>query len=218
MALTGFLKTTGGKGLHVVLPIRATLTWDEAKSFTKSVADFLVRTFPDRFTATASKERAQGQDLHRLLAQRRRRDRDRGLRRPGPRQRARLDADRVGRARPGRAQRLLQRAQRRASGSPGRRRIPGPTSSRYGSRSPPPCERSLRSVRSGSGGILLAMTSAIDRPVDAAAPALRAASARKRARRLRVPRSWRVDRQAWRRHPARHPCWSSRSAWSTTSP
>jgi bifunctional non-homologous end joining protein LigD len=60
MALTGFLKTTGGKGLHVVLPVRATLTWEEAKSFTKSVADFLVRTFPDRFTATASKERRKG--------------------------------------------------------------------------------------------------------------------------------------------------------------
>ena len=60
IGLTGFLKTTGGKGLHVVLPIRATLGWDEAKAFTKSVADFLVRTFPDRFTATLSKERRKG--------------------------------------------------------------------------------------------------------------------------------------------------------------
>ena len=60
MKLTGFLKTTGGKGLHVVLPIRATLTWDEAKAWTRSVADFLVRTFPDRFTATASKVKRKG--------------------------------------------------------------------------------------------------------------------------------------------------------------
>jgi bifunctional non-homologous end joining protein LigD len=60
MGLTGFLKTTGGKGLHVVLPIRATLSWDEAKAFTKSAADFLVRTFPDRFTATASKAARKG--------------------------------------------------------------------------------------------------------------------------------------------------------------
>ena len=60
MKLTGFLKTTGGKGLHVVLPIRATLTWDEAKAWTRSVADFLVRTFPDRFTATATKAKRKG--------------------------------------------------------------------------------------------------------------------------------------------------------------
>lgn len=60
IGLTGFLKTTGGKGLHVVLPIRATLGWDEAKAFSKSVADFLVRTFPDRFTATLAKERRKG--------------------------------------------------------------------------------------------------------------------------------------------------------------
>ena len=60
MKLVGFLKTTGGKGLHVVLPIRAALTWDDAKSFTRAVADFLVRTFPDRFTATLSKDRRKG--------------------------------------------------------------------------------------------------------------------------------------------------------------
>ena len=60
MKLTGFLKTTGGKGLHVVLPIRPTLSWDDAKSFTKAVADFLVRTFPDRFTATLTKDRRKG--------------------------------------------------------------------------------------------------------------------------------------------------------------
>ena len=60
MKLVGFLKTTGGKGLHVVLPIRATLSWDDAKSFSRAVADFLVRTFPDRFTATAAKEKRKG--------------------------------------------------------------------------------------------------------------------------------------------------------------
>ena len=60
IGLTGFLKTTGGKGLHVVVPVRATLDWDEAKAFTRAIADFLVRTFPDRFIATASKHRRKG--------------------------------------------------------------------------------------------------------------------------------------------------------------
>jgi len=60
LTLTSFLKTTGGKGLHVVIPIRPTLDWVAAKAFTKSVADFLVRTFPDRFIATLSKAQRKG--------------------------------------------------------------------------------------------------------------------------------------------------------------
>jgi bifunctional non-homologous end joining protein LigD len=55
LGLQGFLKTTGGKGLHVVVPIRPTLDWGRAKGFTKAIADLLVSTFPDRFTATMSK-------------------------------------------------------------------------------------------------------------------------------------------------------------------
>ena len=60
IGLIGFLKTTGGKGLHVVTPIRPTLDWARAKAFTKSIADLLVTTFPDRFTATLSKSSRKG--------------------------------------------------------------------------------------------------------------------------------------------------------------
>ncbi len=60
MNLVGFLKTTGGKGLHVVLPIRATLTWDDARAFTRGVARALSRDFPDRYTASAAKARRPG--------------------------------------------------------------------------------------------------------------------------------------------------------------
>src|SRR5262245_35568476 len=60
IGLVGFLKTTGGKGLHVVMPIRPTLDWDRAKGFTKAVAELLVATLPDRFTSTASKSRRTG--------------------------------------------------------------------------------------------------------------------------------------------------------------
>ena len=60
MGLPAFLKTTGGKGLHVVVPIKRTLTWERAKAFTKAVADLMARTFPDRFVATVSKSRREG--------------------------------------------------------------------------------------------------------------------------------------------------------------
>src|SRR5262249_15013674 len=39
LALASFVKTSGGKGLHVVLPVEPTLSWDDAKAFTKSVAE-----------------------------------------------------------------------------------------------------------------------------------------------------------------------------------
>lgn len=58
--LKAFLKTTGGKGLHVVVPIRATITWKDAKALTRAVADAMVHAAPDRYTATASKSRRTG--------------------------------------------------------------------------------------------------------------------------------------------------------------
>jgi bifunctional non-homologous end joining protein LigD len=59
--LTGFLKTTGGKGLHVVVPIRPTLDWAAARVFTKSIAETLARAAPDRIvTSAASKSARKG--------------------------------------------------------------------------------------------------------------------------------------------------------------
>jgi bifunctional non-homologous end joining protein LigD len=60
LGLESFIKTTGGKGLHVVLPIRPTLGWDEIKSFTKAIAELMVRSFPDRYVATVSKAKRHG--------------------------------------------------------------------------------------------------------------------------------------------------------------
>lgn len=58
--LTAFLKTTGGKGLHVVMPIRSSLSWEQAKGLTRAMAELLVREHPDRFVATADKEARRG--------------------------------------------------------------------------------------------------------------------------------------------------------------
>jgi bifunctional non-homologous end joining protein LigD len=60
IGLRGFLKTTGGKGLHVVVPVRPVQPWDTVKGFTRAVAEVLAGTFPDRFTATMSKAARRG--------------------------------------------------------------------------------------------------------------------------------------------------------------
>jgi len=60
IGLQGFLKTTGGKGLHVVVPVRPTQPWAVVKAFSKAIADLLAMTFPDRFTAKVSKSTRHG--------------------------------------------------------------------------------------------------------------------------------------------------------------
>jgi bifunctional non-homologous end joining protein LigD len=60
IGLTPFLKTTGGKGLHVVVPIVPSATWDDVKGFTKAAAELLERTFPDRFTSKLLKVSRHG--------------------------------------------------------------------------------------------------------------------------------------------------------------
>jgi bifunctional non-homologous end joining protein LigD len=54
LKLESFVKTTGGKGLHVVLPIKPT-PWDDAKDFCRRVAEQMTADDPDRFTATIKK-------------------------------------------------------------------------------------------------------------------------------------------------------------------
>lgn len=58
--LESFVKTTGGKGLHVCVPIEPRLSWDEAKSFTQKVAKALVTESPERYVATQSKALRRG--------------------------------------------------------------------------------------------------------------------------------------------------------------
>jgi bifunctional non-homologous end joining protein LigD len=54
LKLESFVKTTGGKGLHVVLPIKPA-PWDEAKDFCRRFAEQMSSDHPDRFTATIKK-------------------------------------------------------------------------------------------------------------------------------------------------------------------
>lgn len=51
VGLVGFLKTSGGKGLHVVIPIRRHYGWDTVKTFSQSLVEHLATTIPGRFVA-----------------------------------------------------------------------------------------------------------------------------------------------------------------------
>ena len=51
LGLPAFLKTSGGKGLHVVVPIKRLHDWDTAKGFSEAVVRHLARTLGDRFVA-----------------------------------------------------------------------------------------------------------------------------------------------------------------------
>ena len=55
LGLSSFVRTTGGKGLHVVVPLVRRSPWDEAKQFARDVADAMVRHDSRRYIATASK-------------------------------------------------------------------------------------------------------------------------------------------------------------------
>jgi bifunctional non-homologous end joining protein LigD len=60
VGLTSFVKTSGGKGLHVVLPIQPSVEWDAAKQFTKAVAETMAKSRPDRYVATMTKAARRG--------------------------------------------------------------------------------------------------------------------------------------------------------------
>src|SRR3546814_9072225 len=63
LGLAAFLKTSGGKGLHVVSPLKPDAGWDVVKPFTKRIADAMAADSPDRFVATVTKSKRKGKIL-----------------------------------------------------------------------------------------------------------------------------------------------------------
>jgi bifunctional non-homologous end joining protein LigD len=60
LGLESFVKTTGGKGLHLVVPIARRHDWDEVRDFCKQVADLIVKADPAHYTANMSKAARPG--------------------------------------------------------------------------------------------------------------------------------------------------------------
>jgi bifunctional non-homologous end joining protein LigD len=60
LKLKCFLKTSGGKGLHIVVPLSPVANWDEVKDFSEAIVVHLARTVPQRFVAKSGPKNRVG--------------------------------------------------------------------------------------------------------------------------------------------------------------
>lgn len=60
LGLRSFAKTTGGKGLHVVVPLSRGASWEQVSAFAKAYAERFASTEPERFTVNMSKAARPG--------------------------------------------------------------------------------------------------------------------------------------------------------------
>jgi bifunctional non-homologous end joining protein LigD len=61
--MASFVKTSGGKGLHVVAPLKPKAEWPAVKAFAKAIADAMSADSPERFVATVTKAKRKGKTL-----------------------------------------------------------------------------------------------------------------------------------------------------------
>lgn len=60
IGLPAFLKTSGGKGFHVIVPLKPSADWTGVKTFSHDFARAMEQSDPDRYTATLSKKARTG--------------------------------------------------------------------------------------------------------------------------------------------------------------
>ena len=61
--LSAFVKTSGGKGLHIVAPVKPKAEWPAVKAFTKAIAEAMAADSPQRYVATIAKAKRTGKIL-----------------------------------------------------------------------------------------------------------------------------------------------------------
>lgn len=60
LGLAAFLKTSGGKGMHIVVPLTRRASWDEVKDFSHAIVKHLADLLPDRLTAVSGPKNRVG--------------------------------------------------------------------------------------------------------------------------------------------------------------
>lgn len=60
LGATAFTKTTGGKGLHVVTPVKPSFDWQGARDVAKAIAERIAATDPAKYTTNMRKAQRQG--------------------------------------------------------------------------------------------------------------------------------------------------------------
>jgi bifunctional non-homologous end joining protein LigD len=60
LGLESFVKTSGGKGLHVAVPLAPRHGWDEVKEFSRALAESMAGESPRHFTAKMAKKEREG--------------------------------------------------------------------------------------------------------------------------------------------------------------
>ena len=58
--LLSFLKTSGGKGYHVVVPLNAKVTWKTARLIAKNIAELMEARWPNKYTSNMKKSKRKG--------------------------------------------------------------------------------------------------------------------------------------------------------------
>ena len=60
LGLKAFLKTSGGKGIHLVVPLTRKLGWDEVKDFSHGIVSHMAKMLPERFSAVSGPKNRVG--------------------------------------------------------------------------------------------------------------------------------------------------------------
>lgn len=60
LGLKAFLKTSGGKGIHLVVPLTRKHGWDEVKDFSHAIVSHMAKLLPERFSAVSGPKNRVG--------------------------------------------------------------------------------------------------------------------------------------------------------------